>query len=1285
MKYFPTHLTSHFILIFFVFSINTVRLGAQNPTLICGADDVSGQMELENPDFAKKEAAVEAQYLDFLNNDQHILSQKYIHHLPVVLHIIHQAGVPVGTAENITDADAMAGLALLNNAFLGVGCGGDPASIDTEFRFELAKRDINGQPTTGIERYENNDPAFNQGEMNAAIIATQGGGYPLANRFPGTEYINIYLVKKLCFTISSNVCIGPVGAAFGPASHGNALDGVVIEANIWYNINDPCMGGKVSAHEMGHYFNLKHTYEDGCLNDDCLRQGDRVCDTAPDNISDPNNTACMNGAYNNSCSTDSYTTYCDTIGIDAPDPEDNYMDNSPFACRYRFTKGQRTRMISALFNSRTSFLTTKGLVPPCQSVITAALNVPNEAYKGDVVNISAMVNNADSIVWKVNGTVVSNSPSFAYPCNDFGEKTFTLEAFNATGCMVSATKKMGVYHTDCTAITYVGQIPTLCEGNGSYELYLYPANGKLLYGSLALSSNTLYIPQFQVGQNQLTYTVREGWCEKVIPIDFTISSQSLEIYVYGKVDCSNPQPVTLFVDASNSGFWETPIGGFGVFETFDDIDVDVGGKYTFQQFNGANTCTAEFNIPTVNELDINIVECGTCNGVKLCVDTIPPGGTVQWSGGYPSTVGTWVVSVTDQHGCVSKATREVTSLANQQPQCSAGSDFYLYCNEIGYLNGSGNIFGGEVELEWYTYDGRFAGPDGRTRGIDRPGTYYYKIRNVLTGCEDIDSTLVRPYVKKTTTNQTICYGETFEGHSQSGTYTDSLQYACTCDSLSILNLTVLPENKTATAQVICAGETFEGYTQSGVYQQHFTAYNGCDSTNEIALTVLPLISTSSAQSICFGETYQGHGQSGVYTETQTALNGCDSTYTLTLTVLPQISTSSAQTICFGESYQGHDQSGVYTETHTALNGCDSTHALTLTVLPQISTSSAQTICFGETYQGHDQGGVYTETHTALNGCDSMHTLTLTVLPQISTSSAQTICFGESYQSHDQSGVYTETHTALNGCDSTHTLTLTVLPQILTSYNASTCEGTSVEGYDQSGIYTDTLAAANGCDSIRVLELTVFPFSSSSVSDTICFGENLEGYTQSGIYTDVFLNINGCDSTRTLLLTVIPEIAIDTVIQGDNGTNSGTIGVSVTTGNGPFSYLWSNGETGSNITGLTNGDYSLTITDPAGCENIFEFTVPFVSAAAQLDGSTILYISPNPGTVGGEVKLHIESSFSTILNIQVVDVVGRLFSSEKHWYSSGESEYALPRLTAGFYEVVVKNESGQVAILKLVVQ
>ena len=57
---------------------------------------------------------------------------------------------------------------------------------------------------------------------------------------------------------------------------------------------------------------------------------------------------------------------------------------------------------------------------------------------------------------------------------------------------------------------------------------------------------------------------------------------------------------------------------------------------------------------------------------------------------------------------------------------------------------------------------------------------------------------------------------------------------------------------------------------------------------------------------------------------------------------------------------------------------------------------------------------------------------------------------------------------------------------------------------------------------------------------------------------------------------------------DAGT--GSISATVTGGNAPYTYLWSNNKTGKEITGLVSGTYSVTVSDSNGCTKSYSATV-----------------------------------------------------------------------------------------------
>jgi hypothetical protein len=78
---------------------------------------------------------------------------------------------------------------------------------------------------------------------------------------------------------------------------------------------------------------------------------------------------------------------------------------------------------------------------------------------------------------------------------------------------------------------------------------------------------------------------------------------------------------------------------------------------------------------------------------------------------------------------------------------------------------------------------------------------------------------------------------------------------------------------------------------------------------------------------------------------------------------------------------------------------------------------------------------------------------------------------------------------------------------------------------------------------------------------------------------------GCTGmSETCIVKTSTTINYDLFVVNDAGctTNSGKIFISGLTGNPPYTYLWSNGVFGDSLTGLTEGTYSVTVTDNSGC-------------------------------------------------------------------------------------------------------
>jgi gliding motility-associated-like protein len=190
------------------------------------------------------------------------------------------------------------------------------------------------------------------------------------------------------------------------------------------------------------------------------------------------------------------------------------------------------------------------------------------------------------------------------------------------------------------------------------------------------------------------------------------------------------------------------------------------------------------------------------------------------------------------------------------------------------------------------------------------------------------------------------------GRTVAGTYRDTLKAANGCDSIRILNLTVLPRKIFSISESICEGQSFLGRTVAGTYRDTLKATSGCDSILILNLTVLPRKTFSISESICEGENFLGRTTSGTYPDTLKAVNGCDSIRILNLTLLPRKTFSVTESICEGQSFLGRTLSGTYHDTLKAANGCDSIRILNLTVspIPKPNLGQDRSFCEGDSIQ-----------------------------------------------------------------------------------------------------------------------------------------------------------------------------------------------------------------------------------------------------------------------------------------------------------------------------------------------
>ncbi|MFK7773644.1 MAG: SdrD B-like domain-containing protein, partial [Saprospiraceae bacterium] len=97
--------------------------------------------------------------------------------------------------------------------------------------------------------------------------------------------------------------------------------------------------------------------------------------------------------------------------------------------------------------------------------------------------------------------------------------------------------------------------------------------------------------------------------------------------------------------------------------------------------------------------------------------------------------------------------------------------------------------------------------------------------------------------------------------------------------------------------------------------------------------------------------------------------------------------------------------------------------------------------------------------------------------------------------------------------------------------------------------------------------------------------------EAGTYTVTITDGAGCTGTQTIFIISPPELQLTTVATEVTPIgNDGTATVTATGGTLPYEYIWSNGQTTQTATGLSVGNYTVTVIDGNGCFAIDQIDV-----------------------------------------------------------------------------------------------
>jgi phenolic acid decarboxylase len=346
--------------------------------------------------------------------------------------------------------------------------------------------------------------------------------------------------------------------------------------------------------------------------------------------------------------------------------------------------------------------------------------------------------------------------------------------------------------------------------------------------------------------------------------------------------------------------------------------------------------------------------------------------------------------------------------------------------------------------------------------------------------------------------------------------------------------------------------------------------------------------------------------------------------------------------------------GNYSVTVTDANGCSTTSNFTLTEPDELRVRSITSATFECGYN---------------ISCNGASDGSIDLTPEGgATCVAYTYNWSNGATTEDlgglTAGTYNVTVTDANGCSTTASITLTQPALLQSSGIAATYAcGTNVScnGANDGSI---NLTATGGAD----CRAYTFNWSNGATTEDV---SNLTAGTYSVTVTDA----NGCSTTSSFTLTepaLLQSSGIAaTYVCGTNvscnGASDGSINLSATGGAdcAAYSYAWSNGATTEDISGLTAGTYTVTVTDVNGCSTTSTFTLTQPAVLEKTDFSSPTFacgynISCNGGNNG---------------SINLTATGGADCVAYTYLWSDGATTEDRTGLTAGFYSVTVTDANG----------
>ncbi len=488
------------------------------------------------------------------------------------------------------------------------------------------------------------------------------------------------------------------------------------------------------------------------------------------------------------------------------------------------------------------------------------------------------------------------------------------------------------------------------------------------------------------------------------------------------------------------------------------------------------------------------------------------------------------------------------------------------------------------------------------------------------------------------------------------------------------------------------------FSTSGNHAITVTDANGCSGTYTVNISPQPIVKMDVSAEICKGETYSISGQSflttGFFSFNLPGSNGdCDTLVQLTLDVLNP-----------GAAFVSLPDSVLVTCSAPEMNLCAAPVANTSYQWSKDGVPAVASLCLPAT-----AGGNYALSATTsgmAKTCSALKTVAVEehLLPP-SLSADGTLEYITHCYEADSAILKLKAYTNADGPLFTWKKDGIVISQ------ADTCQVVTTEltlpGLSVPSVY---VVDQYGCKSwpvspsVAIIQPQMPPFlyyfekpnlcnrqydieinvSGGTGPFTILWGDSLVSPGVSsfppGQYDLTLTDGNGCTTAYEADLPEFFGAWVDHVVSG----NDGEVWVYVS-GDGPYTYLWSNGSTEPAVSNLSAGDYCVTVTDvQSGCtmDTCLTVLVPVVD----LSGRT-LQISPNPAVAGRWVDIVLPENFAgQEAAFEMLDLQGRKFSGVLHRYDGDHLLFQTPEeAPPGIYVVYIHDNNHSSLIGKLLLK